>query len=71
MAITKSERVKELRREAILIATSMHLDRERTDGTPVAVQHAISKLIGAAEFLAMRLGPEKAKLTVQRLLDAL
>lgn len=60
-------RVNEIRSELILDCTAQHLEFEQKTGTEAAVQHAISSLIGAAQFLSMRLGDEKARETVGRL----
>lgn len=68
---SKAERLKDVRRESILLHASGHFKEEGRHGTPVAVEQAISVLIGATEFLHLRLGKPKARLILERTASSL
>lgn len=63
----KEERVRRLRRELILGCIAQHMEIERDAGTDAAVEHAISALCAAAEFLSTRIGEQRTRATVGRL----
>lgn len=60
MAIDKSERLNELRKEMILLCAAAHFEREQGDGRDAALEWAKSHLIGAVTFLEARLGKDGA-----------
>lgn len=64
--VNKEELAPRLRRELILGCIAQHMEVERDAGTDAAVQHAISALCAAAQFLSGRLGELKAREIVAR-----
>lgn len=66
-----SAAVAERRHKLIFDAAWRHAVMEAESGRSQAVESAVAEMVGASQFLAQRLGKERARQTIVSLLEAL